>query len=310
LLFEIETPDDFSFHETVSSHGWLRLLPFTWHDHAPADWTDWRPPSPLPGGSTGVLERIEELPSGRVVLLRIAESKNGLTVDIGGDVGGGDEGEIARRVRRMLQLDLDIADFLSFTSAHPKLGHIRERRQGRILRSPTLFEDVVKVICTTNTTWSQTKGMVARIVNEFGGPMPSSQDGRRPFPTPQAIASTTLDDFAARARLGYRNGAVHGLATDIVDGRIDIEAWQDQSLPAAELENKLLGLRGIGPYGAACLMLYLGKPWKVNVDSWARMMVGKELGRKVEDKEVHAFFADYGEWRGLVYHFYPWEHES
>ena len=299
----IPTPADFSFHETVSSHGWLRLLPFRWVDHAPADWADWRPPTPVDGSPGGVLERVEQI-DGRVVLLRIAEGREGVVVDIsGGDV---DQGEIVRRVRRMLQLDLDITPFLDFTSRHPKLSHVRVRKQGRLLRSPSLFEDVVKVITTTNTTWSQTKGMVARIVEEFG---PAFGD-RKAFPTPEQIASTTLDDFKLRARLGYRDAAVHALAADIVEGGVDLESWQDPSIPAAELEKKLLSLRGIGPYGAACLMLFLGKPWKVNVDSWARTMVGKELGRKVDDKEVHAFFADYGEWRGLVYHFYPWVSES
>jgi 3-methyladenine DNA glycosylase/8-oxoguanine DNA glycosylase len=265
-----------------------------------------------------VLERVEEMPDGRVVLLRISETVGGLTVDIAGDARPDDEREIARRVRRMLQLDLDISEFLSFAAAHPKLGHVRALKQGRILRSPTLFEDVVKVICTTNTTWSQTKGMVARIVDEFGATYPSptlpsregdKEAGRR-FPSPAAIAGVGADDFAARARLGYRNAAVQSLAVEIAEGRLDLESWQDRSIPAADLEKKLLGLRGIGPYGAACLMLYLGKPWKVNVDSWARTMVGRELGRRVEDKEVHGFFADYGEWRGLVYHFYPWASEE
>jgi 3-methyladenine DNA glycosylase/8-oxoguanine DNA glycosylase len=230
-----------------------------------------------------------------------------MTVDVAGDVVSTDGVEIARRVRRMFQLDIDIAPFLAYTTKFPNLGHIRERKQGRILRSPTLFEDVVKVICTTNTTWSQTKGMVARIVGEFGS---THAAGRKAFPSPAAIAAVSVDDFGERARLGYRSPAVHSLARDIVNGALDLEAWQVQSTEPAELERKLLCLRGIGPYGAACLMLYLGKPWKVNVDSWARMMVGKELGRKVDDKEVHAFFADYGEWRGLVYHFYPWAGEK
>jgi len=310
----IPTPADFSFYETVSSHGWLRLLPFQWLDHAPADWTDWRPPTPVDDSPGGILERVENLGDGRVVLLRFAEGADGLVVDITGDVTSDDHPEIVRRVKRMLQLDIDIAGFLDFTSTHPNLGHVREKKQGRMLRSPTLFEDVVKVICTTNTTWSQTKGMVARIVDAFGSPCPpaatSGGDTRKAFPTPAQIAATTLDDFKSRARLGYRDAAVHSLAQDIADGRLDLEAWQDPAVAAADLEKKLLSLRGIGPYGAACLMLYLGKPWKVNVDSWARMMVGKELGRKVEDKEVHAFFADYGEWRGLVYHFYPWKETS
>ena len=56
-------------------------------------------------------------------------------------------------------------------------------------------------------------------------------------------------------------------------------------------------------------MIYLGRYDRVNVDSWARTMVGKELGRPVMDKQAHAFFEPYGEWKALVYHFYKWRED-
>ena len=60
------------------------------------------------------------------------------------------------------------------------------------------------------------------------------------------------------------------------------------------------------PYAASCLMIYLGRYERVNVNSWARTLVGQELGRTVTDKEAHSFFEEYGKWKALVYHFYPW----
>ena len=57
-------------------------------------------------------------------------------------------------------------------------------------------------------------------------------------------------------------------------------------------------------------MIYLGHLGTVNVDSWARMMVSKELGRPVSDKDVHAFFEPFGEWQALAYHYYPWAGEE
>jgi N-glycosylase/DNA lyase len=106
--------------------------------------------------------------------------------------------------------------------------------------------------------------------------------------------------------MGYRNAYVHALATSIAEDRLDLEALQTEDRAAEELRKRLLSLPGIGPYGAACLMLYLGRPEHVNADSWARMLLSKELGRAVTDKEVLAFFSEYGEWRGLVYNFYAW----
>ena len=287
MTIEIPTPPDFSFLETLRSHGWRRLLPFVWLEE------------------TQTLERAEELPGGSVVLLRFSAEEGRVRVDV---EGNGDEGEITRRVRRMLQLDLPLSDFHAFCVTRPELAHIAEGKQGRMLRSATLFEDALKVIATSNTTWAQTIAMTARLVAHFGAPLPQDPE-RRAFPTPRRIAAVPFDEFAAKARMGYRNAYVHAIATQVVGGTLDLEAWQTEPLTAAELRKRLLALPGIGPYGAACLMLYLGRPEHVNADSWARMLLGKELGRAVTDRDVHDFFQDYGQWRGLVYNFYAWREE-
>ncbi|MCW3061169.1 MAG: N-glycosylase/DNA lyase [Capsulimonas sp.] len=273
--------------ETISSHGWRRLTPFHWDE------------------DSQTLERVEHLSTGEVVQLQIRADERQILID----VDGGDESEILSLVRRMLQLDLPIDQFHAYCLTRPELAHIPTAVQGRMLRGSSLFEDAVKVIATSNTTWTQTIAMTDRLAEHFGSPLPSAPE-RRAFPTAQQIAAVPFDEFAALARMGYRNAYVHKIATDIAGGALDIEAWQDESQTADALRKRLLSLPGVGPYGAACLMLYLGKPAHVNVDSWARTLLGKELGRPVTDKEVYAYFEQYGEWRGLVYNFYPWKKED
>lgn len=291
MKLEIPIPPDFSFTETLSAHGWRRLRPFVWDE------------------GEQVLERVEEL-SGEVVLLRLRGLQDRVLVELQGDADGDKSvpAEIVRQVRRMLQLDVPISGFHAYCLSRPELAHIAEGRKGRMLRSPTLHEDALKVIATSNTTWAQTIAMAARLVEHFGAPFPQSPE-RHTFPSPQRIAAVPFEEFAAKARMGYRNQFVYSLSTAIASGQLDLEAWQDGNLAASELRKRLLSLPGIGPYGAACLMLYLGKPEHVNADSWARMLLSKELGRPVTDKEVLAFFEDHGEWRGLVYNFYPWKKE-
>lgn len=285
MRVHVPTSPDFSFEETISAHGWRRLLPFVWHEEAQT------------------LERTEELHDGRVVQLSIQGSKTHLAVEIRGD---GNEEDITARVRRIFQMDVPLAYFHAFCAARPELAHIPASKQGRLLRCSTLFEDAVKVIATSNTTWAQTIAMTARLAEHFGAPLPQANENHA-FPTPQRIAAVPFEEFAAKARMGYRNAYVHAIATSIASGELNLEAWQDEDLTADALRKRLLSLPGIGPYGAACLMLYLGRPEHVNADSWARMLLTKELGRPVTDKEVHAFFENYGEWRGLVYNFYPWK---
>ncbi len=288
----LATPRDFSFYETVHAHGWRHLPPFDWHE------------------DTRALRRVERMESGAVALLTL-RSEADAEVAVAVECSGEDtpEAELMAKARRMLQLDIDIAPFHAYCESCPELAHVPERRQGRMLCSPTLFEDVCKVILTTNTTWGQTKSMTARIVGEFGSPW-SEEPERRAFPTPQQIADVPIDEFAARAKLGYRAPAVHELAASLTANTIDLHALLDTGLEADEIYKRLLALRGVGPYAAACLMLYLGRPAKVNSDSWARTLLAREVGRKVTDKEVHAFFERFGEWRGLAYNFYAWRHEK
>jgi 3-methyladenine DNA glycosylase/8-oxoguanine DNA glycosylase len=296
LAFTIPCPPDFSFQETLDAHGWRQLAPFTWDDAAKT------------------LSRVEQLSDGRVIELLIQEDAGALKVtesdgaDVSDQSDVSDVSELTTHIRRMFQLDLPLDEFHAYCATRPDLCHIPGRKLGRMLCSPTLFEDTVKVIATANTTWAQTKAMTRRVCDSFGAPL-SGDPSRRAFPTPADIAALSLDEFSAKARMGYRNGYVHAIATSIVNGSLDLEAWRDPSIPAADLRKRLLSLPGIGPYGASCLMLYLGKPEHVTVDSWARMMLGKELGRQVTDKEVHDFFDGYGAWKGLVYYFYDWRHK-
>ena len=71
--------------------------------------------------------------------------------------------------------------------------------------------------------------MTARLVEHFGAPLPQSPE-RHAFPTPQRIAGVPFEEFAAKARMGYRNAYVYALSTAVASGAIDLEGWQDPSL--------------------------------------------------------------------------------
>jgi 3-methyladenine DNA glycosylase/8-oxoguanine DNA glycosylase len=280
VQIQIEAPTDFDFFECVNAHGWRQLAPFTWD------------------AQTRTLRRIEKLTATGPALLTVDENLVAEASEYA------DPLEVERKVKHMLQLDLSMVDFHDFCPAHSHLATIPIKKQGRLLRSPTLFEDLLKVIATTNTTWSQTKGMIARLVEGFGSPL---FDGTaKAFPTAGQIACVCLEEFSSTVRMGYRAASVYTIATDIAEGRLDVEALDDPTIPVDELYRTLLTLPGVGPYAASSLMLYLGRYERVNSDSWARTLVGQELGIKATDKDVHDFFEPYGKWRALVYRFYPW----
>jgi 3-methyladenine DNA glycosylase/8-oxoguanine DNA glycosylase len=204
-------------------------------------------------------------------------------------------------VRHVLALDEDLSAFYELASGDPVLAWVTAGA-GRMLRSPTVFEDVVKTICTTNCAWSATVRMTDAIVSGLGR---GADDERHAFPSPAAMADAGPDFYRDVARAGYRANYLLGLARDVADGRIDLEALRDPGLDDTEVEKRLLALPGVGPYAAAHVMLTsLGRYGRLIFDSWTRPTYAGISGRVSTDKAIERRFRRYGRYAGLAFWLY------
>lgn len=208
--------------------------------------------------------------------------------------------EIERQVRRMLALDQDLSGFYAVAAADPALAWVTAGA-GRMLRSPTVFEDVVKTICTTNCAWSGTVRMVSALVDQLGAPV-SDAPGRRAFPTPAEMAAADDAFYRDLARAGYRGPYLRALAVDVAEGRVDLEALRDPARSDEEVAEALLALAGVGPYAMAHMMMLLGRYRKLILDSWTRPEYRRLSGRaRITDKGIERAFRRYREFAGLAF---------
>ncbi|HTE16781.1 MAG TPA: Fe-S cluster assembly protein HesB [Armatimonadota bacterium] len=284
LLVPATTP--FHFRDVVFSHGWLRLPPYHWD------------------AETEVLSRIERLPSGRLVRMRMSAAPGGVLLHL--PAPPEEHGMLIQRARWMLALDDRFDAFHALCAADPGLRAAAEQGQGRILRCPTVWEDLVKTLFSVNTTWRQTVAMTSALVALCGDLHP---DGARAFPEPVAVAALDPGVLQESCRVGYRAEALSRIARDLAESRLDLEALKDASRPDEEVEARLRSLRGIGPYATANVMMLLGRYDHLPVDSWFRKTVrdGWFGGRAAPDRELVAAFDRYRPYRTLVYRFYDWE---
>src|SRR5262249_50882242 len=149
---------------------------------------------------------------------------------------------------------------------------------------PTVFEDVVKMLLTTNCTWANTSQMVRRILAELGELAPS---GRRAFPAPQAMAAAGERFYRDVVRAGYRAPYLADIARRTASGELTLEPYRGASDSAADLRRKLLALPGIGPYAADNLLRLLGRYDYLGLDSWCRGKLKRLYPRsKVTDELV------------------------
>lgn len=259
---QFQVPANFSFVSTVESHGWYRLAPFRWD------------------GS--VLRRKEALPEG---LVDLALSMRGDQLHVR---GARTSSELAARIRRMLQLDLDTSEFHALSRNSPAHAWVESAGFGRLLCGTTLWEDAVKIIATTNTMWRQTVRMVELLVEKCG------RDGA--FPTQQDVLRFTPDELQRDCRLGYRAKTIHALASvDLMS--LDLE----QETPL--LFRTFLRLPGIGPYGAAHLLAMEGRHDYIAVDTEFRRFVRETYhgGRRVSDETMLRRYRKWGRWQYLAY---------
>jgi N-glycosylase/DNA lyase len=204
------------------------------------------------------------------------------------------------QLRHMLLLDEDLSGFYAVARDDPALAWVAAGA-GRMVRSPTVFEDVVKTICTTNCTWSATERMVGALVEGLGEPALGAHD-RRAFPSPQTMAGVGQGFYKDVARAGYRGEYLIHLAAAVADGSLDLEALGDPELPDAEAAERLLALPGVGPYAMAHVMMLLGRYRRLILDSWTRPTYRRIAGRpRVTDKGIERAFRRYREYAGLAF---------
>ena len=119
-----------------------------------------------------------------------------------------------------------------------------------MLRSPTVWEDVVKTLCTTNCSWGLTITMVNALVHELGEPAVGYADD----PLHERLPHARRDGRPRRALLPRGRaqrlpGAVASfeLAELVASGDVDLETLGDATrdeLPDDEVERELLALPG------------------------------------------------------------------
>ncbi len=281
MEISVKTPRDFSFKRTVISHGWYGLQPFQ------LDRENW------------TLSRVLDLKGTHPVTLQIKTFRRGIEIRTSRRLSQASTKQVVRDVRHMLRLDDDMAEFYTRMAGESEFSWIPNQGAGRMLRSPTVFEDLVKMICTTNCSWALTQKMVTGLVENLGR---ESNDGRRAFPTPEAMALMPEKFYVNEVRAGYRAPYFKELADRVAAGELDVEGWLKSSLSTPELIKAMREVKGVGPYAAENVLKLIGRYDGLALDSWtrAKFFEVRNNGRKATDKKIARYYSRFKEWRGLA----------
>lgn len=287
ILF-LHTPSDFDLARDVCSYGYFVLMPNYWD------------------ASHQTLSRVLEF-SEKPVACVIDQRDDGRVRARFDRMLDRSEQSLARKqLARMLNLDVDAKAIRAFHRVDPRW---KKSGRGRLFRSPTLFEDVIKTVTSCNVTWPSTVNMNRRLCEVCGR---KTVSGSYSFPSAKKLAMTRLGTLRGRCRVGYRDQRIVDLAKLFVKGHID-EAWlTDPSVSDDEVFKFLISLPGIGPYAGGNIMQLLGRFSRLAVDTETIRHGKSVLGMSGSDGEItkalHAHYEPFGEHKFRSYWFEIWEH--
>lgn len=273
-IIKIGVPEIFSFTSTIFSHGWVDLPPFEYDRQE------------------GLLRYyILENPERETDMAIKFHRTNYLEIIS----ANGLQGTIEKTVSRIFRLDSDYSEFYRLVEKIPKHSWIIEKAAGRLLCCGSLWEDMVKMICTTNCNWTMTRKMITNLVEKLSS--------GKSFPLPQMVAGRSEKFLREEVRLGYRSAYILKLARDIVSGAMDLNSFENSADNESDLYSRLLKIHGIGPYAAGNLLKLLGYYRHPAPDSWSRKKFMQIYGFKElpTDSDIIKHYEGYGAWAGLIF---------
>ncbi len=307
----LKPPEDYLLRRDACSYGYFLLAPNRWDV----------------GRQT--LARPLRVPGGVVVVevSQAARGRRGRAAANGGGAGEGDPLRVAcskaldragraaveRQVTRMLRLDEDAASIAGFHRADPRW---RRGGRGRLFRSPTFFEDVIKTVTSCNVQWPGTIQMNRRLCEVLGTratPAGAPVEAWS-FPEARVVARARPAMLRARCRTGYRDERIVELArrlsTSASRGGLDAAWFEDPATPDDAVREALLELPGIGPYAAANIMQLLGRYRTLPLDTESvrhgRAVLGMRGASRRVMERVRRHFAPFGAHAFRSYWFELW----
>lgn len=285
VAIPVEAP--FELRLCLFGHGWVALAPHA-YDEATGTFTTVLLRAANGDAAAAAIDAELTQASPSSLRLRLVSAE---------PLTAADKRRAAAQVVHMLRLDDDLGPFHAMCAADEGLAWAARRGAGRLLRSATMFEDLMKLLFTTNTSWSATEAMTRNLVAAAGSVAPS---GRRAFPSPRQCRR---DEAFYRdvVRAGYRADAALRLARAFDDGTLD-DAHFLAPMPSDTLWRRLLALHGFGPYAAGQAMRLCGHYDRLALDSWCRARLAEMAGRSKapSDRTVERRYARWAPYQGLA----------
>jgi DNA-3-methyladenine glycosylase II len=235
------------------------------------------------------------------LMIRFARGKAFVTLAIDGHGSVARTPAVADWVRRMLGLTQPVEEFEAASRRHPQLGPLVTRQAGlRVPLAATPFEALTWAITGQQISVAAAIGIRRRLILLAGL---THSSGLACHPDAEGIATLGASDLRDAGFSQAKAQALLDLSREIAARHFPLEAWSE-TIPADEIRERLLSLRGIGPWTVNYALLR-GFGWldgSLHGDVAVRRKLQILLGaqERLTEDFTQRWLADFSPWRALV----------
>ncbi|MEC5397808.1 DNA-3-methyladenine glycosylase 2 [Uliginosibacterium sp. H1] len=204
--------------------------------------------------------------------------------------------------RGLLGLQLDVAAFVRAVAPDAHLAALVAQRPGlRIPQCATPFEALSWAITGQQISLAVAISLRRKLIRLAGRPL----DGQRHcYPSAKDVAALRAEDLRAVGFSTAKAATLVEVAQRVADGALPLDAWLGDALPADDIRQRLLALRGIGPWTVNYCLLrgFACADASLHGDVALRKALQHLLQRdeKPGIGETEAWLQQFSPWRSLV----------
>lgn len=247
-VLRFECPAYYDLYMTCHAHGWKNLAPFSWDDRTHT----LRFAALVDDSAVDIVCRQKR----QAVSCLIASHRKLTTAQ---------RDTVRKMICRSLSLNCDTRPLLEKAEKiDPEYAPLVRKGAGRLLRSPTIWEDAAKTLFTTNCTWALTRKMCGALCTK--GFVPETPSGIYPFPLPQFLAAHRPEQIKIQAPVGYRARYLKALAERFALDP-ELNRLESNGYDYGAADRIVRALQGFADYGCAHLLVMAGYFDKIPVDT-------------------------------------------
>jgi len=220
------------------------------------------------------------------------------------EISANDRLKVEEVIASSLNLALDLEAFYRGVKNDRVMSAIVGKLRGlKSPRTPTVFEALVSSIIEQQISLMVAHSMESKVVKAFGGALTVNGKVYYAFPTPERLASVTIEQLRQCGLSSKKAEYIVGVAKSIAEGKLDLEGLKELEDTSAVID-RLLKIRGIGIWTAEMTVLRgMHRLEEMPADDIGLRRCIAHYYRKdrgISAEEVRRIAKKWGRWKGLA----------